>query len=41
MSDPDCIFCKIVDGKIPSKKVFENDELLAFHDLVTGGRSPR
>jgi histidine triad (HIT) family protein len=33
MSDPDCIFCKIVDGRIPSKKVFENDELLAFHDI--------
>jgi histidine triad (HIT) family protein len=33
MSDPDCIFCKIAAGKIPSKKVFENDELLAFHDI--------
>lgn len=33
MSDPDCIFCRIVDGKIPAKKVFENDELLAFHDI--------
>ena len=33
MSDPNCIFCKIVEGKIPSKKVFENDELLAFHDI--------
>jgi histidine triad (HIT) family protein len=29
----DCIFCKIVDGRIPAKKVFENDELLAFHDI--------
>lgn len=29
----DCIFCKIVAGEIPSKKVFENDEFLAFHDI--------
>lgn len=28
-----CIFCKIVDGSIPSKKIFENDELIAFHDI--------
>jgi len=31
--DPNCIFCKIVDGKIPSKKVFEDDDVLAFHDI--------
>src|SRR5574344_578044 len=29
----DCIFCKIVDGSIPSNKVLENDKFLAFHDL--------
>lgn len=29
----DCIFCKIVAGELPSKKVFENDELLVFHDI--------
>jgi histidine triad (HIT) family protein len=29
----DCIFCKIVDGKIPAKKVFEDDDLLAFDDI--------
>ena len=28
-----CIFCKIIDGSIPSKKIFENDELIAFHDV--------
>jgi len=28
-----CIFCKIVAGEIPSKKVHEDDEVLAFHDL--------
>ena len=32
-ADPHCIFCKIVAGQIPSKKVHEDDELLAFHDI--------
>jgi histidine triad (HIT) family protein len=29
----DCIFCKIVDGDIPSDQVYQNDELIAFRDL--------
>jgi histidine triad (HIT) family protein len=29
----DCLFCKIVAGKIPSRKVFENDRILAFEDI--------
>ena len=29
----DCIFCKIVDGKIPSARVFEDDDILAFKDI--------
>ncbi|NLL16806.1 MAG: histidine triad nucleotide-binding protein [Clostridiales bacterium] len=29
----DCIFCKIIAGEIPSKKVYENEHVLAFHDL--------
>ena len=29
----DCIFCKIVDGQIPAKTVFESDDLLAFEDI--------
>lgn len=29
----ECIFCKIVDGEIPSNKVFENDKVLAFDDI--------
>ena len=29
----DCIFCKIIEGSIPSKKVFENDTVLGFVDL--------
>ena len=32
-ADPHCIFCKIVAGQIPSKKVHEDDELVAFHDI--------
>ena len=31
--DPNCIFCKIVAGQIPSKKAYEDEELLAFHDI--------
>ena len=29
----DCIFCKIVAGTIPSRKVYEDDDILAFHDI--------
>ena len=29
----DCIFCKIVRGEIPSEKVYEDDEILGFHDI--------
>lgn len=29
----DCIFCKIVRGEIPARKVFEDDLVLAFHDI--------
>ncbi len=29
----DCIFCKIINGEIPSKKVFENDKVFAFEDI--------
>ncbi|MDF2925524.1 MAG: hydrolase [Paenibacillaceae bacterium] len=29
----DCIFCKIVEGQIPSKKVYENEHVVAFHDI--------
>ena len=29
----DCLFCKIVEGKIPAKKVYEDDQVLAFHDI--------
>jgi histidine triad (HIT) family protein len=29
----DCIFCKIIAGEIPSKKVHEDDGVFAFHDI--------
>lgn len=29
----DCIFCKIVNGEIPSQKVYEDDLVLAFKDI--------
>ena len=29
----DCLFCKIVKGEIPSTKVYEDDEILAFNDI--------
>ncbi|MDP9043595.1 MAG: histidine triad nucleotide-binding protein [Pseudomonadota bacterium] len=32
--DPNCIFCKIVAGDIPSRKVVEDDDLLVFHDIA-------
>lgn len=32
MSD-DCLFCKIVRGEIPCRKVYEDDDVLAFHDI--------
>lgn len=28
-----CLFCKIVTGDIPSKKVYEDEEFFAFHDI--------
>ncbi|MCC6195452.1 MAG: histidine triad nucleotide-binding protein [Burkholderiales bacterium] len=33
-SDPTCIFCKIVRGEIPSRKVYEDADVLAFHDIA-------
>ena len=30
----DCVFCKIVQNEISSKKVFEDTEIIAFHDIA-------
>lgn len=32
-ASPDCIFCKIVAGQIPVKTLYEDDQLVAFHDI--------
>jgi histidine triad (HIT) family protein len=32
-SQPDCLFCKIVAGQIPSERVYEDDAVLAFRDI--------
>lgn len=33
MEKEECIFCKIVKGEIPSTKIYEDDEILAFKDI--------
>jgi histidine triad (HIT) family protein len=32
-TDPACPFCKIVAGQIPARKAYEDDAVLAFHDI--------
>ena len=41
MENNDCIFCKIAKGEIPSHKVYEDDDVLAFLDIsqVTPGHT--
>ncbi|MGD9560776.1 MAG: histidine triad nucleotide-binding protein [Pyrinomonadaceae bacterium] len=34
MGEEDCIFCKIVEGTIPSDRVFEDDVCVAFNDIT-------
>ncbi|HZK29325.1 MAG TPA: histidine triad nucleotide-binding protein [Clostridia bacterium] len=29
----DCVFCKIIEGVIPSKKIYEDEDVVAFEDL--------
>jgi len=31
--DPNCIFCRIVSGQIPSAKVYEDDQIIVFNDI--------
>ncbi|HUC37975.1 MAG TPA: histidine triad nucleotide-binding protein [Acidimicrobiales bacterium] len=33
MSDPDCIFCRIVSGDVPADVVHSTDEIVAFRDI--------
>ena len=32
----DCIFCRVIKGEIPSAKVYEDDKVLAFLDIMPG-----
>lgn len=34
MLNCDCLFCKIIEGKIPSSKVYEDDKMLVFKDIA-------
>ena len=34
MKDNDCLFCKIIDGEIPSTKVYEDELCFAFRDIA-------
>jgi histidine triad (HIT) family protein len=38
MKDPDCIFCKIVAGELPSQRVYEDERTVAFMDIAPGTR---
>jgi histidine triad (HIT) family protein len=33
MSEPQCLFCRIVRGEVPANKVYEDEDVLAFHDI--------
>jgi histidine triad (HIT) family protein len=33
MSEKNCLFCRIIAGEIPSKKVYEDEHAFAFHDI--------
>ena len=33
MTDPNCIFCKIARGEIPAKKIYDDADVMAFHDI--------
>lgn len=41
MNHDDCLFCKIIDGEIPSAKVYEDEHVFAFMDIsqVTKGHT--
>lgn len=33
-SDAQCLFCRIASGAIPAKKLYEDEEVVAFHDIT-------
>ena len=32
--EPGCVFCRVVSGSLPSRKVYEDDQVFAFHDVT-------
>lgn len=32
--DPDCLFCKVAAGEVPSEQVYADDEVIAFRDIA-------
>ncbi|MEK6946674.1 MAG: HIT family protein [Nanoarchaeota archaeon] len=34
----DCIFCKIIEGKIPSAKIYEDDRVICFLDIMPANK---
>ena len=32
-TNPSCVFCRIIRGELPSRKVYEDDDIFAFHDI--------
>ena len=38
MSEPDCLFCKIVAGELPATRVYEDERTIAFMDINPGTR---
>ena len=37
-ADPDCIFCKIIAGDLPSRRIYEDDHAIAFLDIAAWHR---
>lgn len=33
-TDHDCVFCRIIGGELPSERVYEDDEIVAFRDIA-------
>ena len=38
MLTDDCLFCKIIRNELPSKRVYENEHVVAFHDIAPQAR---
>ena len=37
ITDPECLFCKIVAGEVPAECLYEDDEILVFKDINPQG----